>query len=34
MTSSTSGIKLKSGLIDYYIFFLVFLFGVRPPRTA
>jgi hypothetical protein len=24
-----NGIKLKSGLIDYFIFFLVFLFGVR-----
>jgi len=24
-----SGIKLKSGLIDHYIFFLVFLFGVQ-----
>jgi len=24
-----SGIKLKTGLIDHYIFFLVFLFGVR-----
>src|SRR5262245_40590340 len=24
-----SGIQLKSGLIDYYVFFLVFLFGVR-----
>ena len=27
-----SGIKLKSGLIDYYIFFLVFLFGVQHRR--
>jgi len=25
----SSGIQLKSGLIDYYVFFLVFLFGVR-----
>jgi O-Antigen ligase len=25
----SSGIRLKSGLIDFYIFFLVFLFGVR-----
>ena len=24
-----NGIKLKGGLIDYFIFFLVFLFGVR-----
>ena len=29
-----SGIKLKSGLIDYYIFFLVFLFGVRNAEDA
>ncbi len=27
-----SGIQLKSGLIDYFIFFLVFLFGVRQRR--
>jgi O-antigen ligase len=29
-----SGIKLKSGLIDHYIFFLVFLFGVRTADDA
>ncbi len=29
-----SGIQLKSGLIDYYIFFLVFLFGVQTPEDA
>lgn len=29
-----SGIKLKSGLIDYYIFFLVFLFGVRTAEEG
>jgi hypothetical protein len=29
-----SGIKLKSHLIDYYIFFLVFLFGVRTPEDG
>jgi len=29
-----SGIKLKSGLIDYYIFFLVFLFGVRNAQDG
>ncbi len=29
-----SGIKLKSGLIDYYIFFLVFLFGVRNAEDG
>jgi hypothetical protein len=29
-----SGIQLKSGLIDYYIFFLVFLFGVRNSQDA
>jgi hypothetical protein len=29
-----SGIKLKSGLVDYYIFFLVFLFGVRTVDEA
>jgi len=29
-----SGIKLKSGLIDYYIFFLVFLFGVRTVEDG
>ena len=29
-----SGIRLKSGLIDYYIFFLVFLFGVQTPEDA
>ena len=32
MTSSRAGIRLKSGLIDYYIFFLVFLFGVQHRR--
>jgi hypothetical protein len=30
----TSVIKLKSGLIDHYIFFLVFLFGVRSADDA
>ena len=29
-----SGIKLKSGLIDHYIFFLVFLFGVHNTEDA
>jgi len=29
-----SGIKLKSGLIDHYIFFLVFLFGVQTTDDA
>jgi len=29
-----SGIKLKTGLIDHYIFFLVFLFGVRTADDA
>ena len=29
-----SGIQLKSGLIDYYIFFLVFLFGVRNSEDG
>ena len=29
-----SGIKLKSDLIDYYIFFLVFLFGVQTAEDA
>ena len=29
-----SGIKLKSGLIDYYIFFLVFLFGVQTAEEG
>ena len=29
-----SGIQLKSGLIDYYVFFLVFLFGVRNADDA
>ena len=29
-----SGIKLKSGLLDYYIFFLVFLFGVRNAEDG
>lgn len=29
-----SGIQLKSGLIDYYVFFLVFLFGVRTTEDA
>jgi O-antigen ligase len=29
-----SGIKLKTGLIDHYIFFLVFLFGVRTTEDA
>jgi hypothetical protein len=28
------GIKLKSGLIDYFIFFLVFLFGVRTAEEG
>jgi O-antigen ligase len=28
------GIKLKGGLIDYYIFFLVFLFGVRTVEDG
>ena len=32
MTWSQTGIQLKSGLIDYYIFFLVFLFGVQQRR--
>ena len=34
MTSIASGIKLKSGLIDYYIFFLVFLFGVQTVEDG
>jgi hypothetical protein len=29
-----SAIQLKSGLIDCYIFFLVFLFGVQTPEDA
>jgi hypothetical protein len=29
-----SGIKLKSGLIDHYIFFLVFLFGCHTSEDA
>jgi O-antigen ligase len=29
-----SGILLKSGLIDYYIFFLVFLFGAQTTEDA
>jgi len=29
-----SAIRLKSGLIDYYIFFLVFLFGVQTTGDA
>src|SRR6186713_1366904 len=29
-----SAIQLKSGLIDYYVFFLVFLFGVQTPEDA
>ena len=29
-----SGIKLKTGLIDHYIFFLVFLFGVQTTEDA
>jgi len=29
-----SGIKLKTGLIDHYIFFLVFLFGVQTSEEA
>ena len=29
-----SGIQLKSSLIDHYIFFLVFLFGVQTPEDA
>ncbi len=29
-----SGIQLKSGLLDYYIFFLVFLFGVRNTEDG
>jgi hypothetical protein len=29
-----SGIKLKSSLIDYYIFFLVFLFGVQTAEDG
>src|SRR6188768_846102 len=31
---AASGIKLKSGLIDHYIFFLVFLFGVHNTEDA
>jgi hypothetical protein len=31
---AASGIKLKSGLIDHYIFFLVFLFGVLTSDDA
>ena len=35
MTSSQSGIKLKSGLIDYYIFFArVPVRRAQPPKTA
>ena len=34
MTSIASAIRLKSELIDYYIFFLVFLFGVQTPEDA
>jgi O-antigen ligase len=30
----SNAIALKSGLIDHYIFFLVFLFGVRSPDDA
>ena len=29
-----AAIRLKSGLIDYYIFFLVFLFGVQTSEDA
>jgi hypothetical protein len=29
-----SGIKLKSALVDYYIFFVVFLFGVRTAEDG
>src|SRR5262249_23537714 len=29
-----SGIQLKSGLLDYYVFFLVFLFGLRSADGA
>ena len=29
-----SGIKLKTGLIDHYIFFLVFLFGVQTAEDG
>jgi hypothetical protein len=29
-----SGIHLKAGLIDYYVFFLVFLFGVRNAEDG
>lgn len=29
-----SGIRLKAGLLDYYIFFLVFLFGVRNAEDG
>lgn len=29
-----SGIRLKGGLIDYFIFFLVFLFGLRTTEDA
>ena len=31
---AASGILLKSELIDYYIFFLVFLFGAKTPDDA
>ena len=31
---TASGIRLKSELIDFYIFFLVFLFGVQTPEDA
>jgi O-antigen ligase len=31
---ASTGIKLKSGLIDHYIFFLVFLFGVQSSEDA
>jgi hypothetical protein len=30
----SSGIRLKSGLIDYFIFFLVFLFGVHSAEDG
>jgi O-antigen ligase len=31
---ASSGIRLKSGLIDHYIFFLVFLFGTQTAEDA
>ena len=34
MTSLQAGIRLKTALIDYYIFFVVFLFGVRTAEDA